>query len=319
MPELPLPLLLDMALANFYAFSLVLVRMSGLMTIGPLFGQSVVPANLRVLLVVVMSLLITPALRNHADTGFHRLDADGSGSLSRDEVPDPLQSRFDSLLGQAGRSDDEGLTADEFRGPLVLPSTILDYAWIAASELLLGLALGLGVFSVMSGLQLAGQLIDQQTGIGLGEIFDPDFDASGSIGGQALFLLGTTIFLMLEPLNGHLMMVSALVETFQTLPVGEAAISPSVVDLLRDTVHLSLVLALRIAAPLLAVMSLLALTMGFLGHSVPQINVLVIGFAVRATVSLLLFSIAFSGVGTVITDTVPMVIDQLRSGLTFLP
>ena len=42
--------LLELAMGQFYAFTLVLVRMSGLMTIGPLFGQSIVPANVRILL-----------------------------------------------------------------------------------------------------------------------------------------------------------------------------------------------------------------------------------------------------------------------------
>ena len=40
---------------NFYQFTLVLARVSGLMIIGPLFGQSVVPVNIRVLLVLTFA------------------------------------------------------------------------------------------------------------------------------------------------------------------------------------------------------------------------------------------------------------------------
>ena len=74
------------------------------------------------------------------------------------------------------------------------------------------------------------------------------------------------------------------------------------IDLLRDLVHQSLVLGLQIAAPLMAAMSLVALTMGFLGHSVPQINVLVIGFPVRALMSLTVLMASLSGVARLVVD-----------------
>jgi len=111
-------------------------------------------------------------------------------------------------------------------------------------------------------------------------------------------------------------MISALVETFQTLPVGEAFVSVSAIDYLRDLVHLSLVLAVQVAAPMLAIMSLVALTMGFLGHTVPQINVLVVGFPIRALANMLILLLTFSGAARLVVDLVPTVIDNMRGILT---
>ena len=54
---------LDYAMLSFYAFTLVVVRTSGLMAIGPLFGHSVVPLHVRLLMVLALSLLITPTMR----------------------------------------------------------------------------------------------------------------------------------------------------------------------------------------------------------------------------------------------------------------
>ena len=137
-----------------------------------------------------------------------------------------------------------------------------------------------------------------------------------SVSSRTLFLLGITVFLVMEPVGGHLLMISALVETFQTLPVGEAFVAVSAVDFARDLVHQSFVVAVGIVAPMLAAMSLVALTMGFLGHSVPQVNVLVIGFAVRAMVNLLILSLTLSGAAKAVVDVVPAVIDQMRFLLT---
>lgn len=308
--------LLEIAVENFYAFILVLVRMSGLMTIGPVFGQRIVPANIRVLLVLALSILITPTLPHQTRRGFQRLDANTDGLLQRQEVPDHLLQQFDALRLRAGKPPGSALDASEFHYLRDVPSTIIDLAWVGIGEFALGLVLGLGVLIILSGLQLAGEIYDQQTGIALGEVASPGLEINGSITGQFLFLLGTALFLLIEPLGGHLLMVGALLETFQTLPIGEAFVSVPAVELLRDLVHQSLVLGVQVAAPLLATMSLVALTMGFLGHTVPQINVLVVGFPIRALVSLLVLAVSLSGVAAVAVDTVPTVIDALTDALT---
>lgn len=325
MPEFAEQFVRQLALGSlmqqFYAFTLVLVRMAGLMTIGPLFGQRLVPVNVRVLLVFAMAVLITPTLTYQTKRGFVRLDANNDGRLTRDETPGQLQPRFDRLLERAGKRPGEALTRAEFEfatTQLAIPPTFVDYAWVGAGEFALGLVLGLGVLIILSGLQLAGELIDQQTGLSLGEIANPGLEIRGSITGQFLFLFGTVLLLITEPLNGHLMLVGSLVETFQTLPVGEAAITESTVELLSTLVQQSLVLGVRVAAPLLAVMSLVALTMGFLGHTVPQLNVLVIGFPVRASVSLIVMGFVIAVAADQIVVALPETIDAIRSNLSGL-
>ena len=314
--EISLRQALDLAMYHFYAFVLVLIRMSGLMTIGPIFGQSLVPVNIRVLMVLCMTLLITPVLPGHTRVGFERLDVNGDGRLVREEVPQQLEGRFDELLASAQKNENGFLTLREFDAPLAIPPTILDLAWVGIAEFALGMVLGLGVLIILTGLQLAGELIDQQTGLALGEVANPGLDINSSMTGQYLFLFGLTVLLLMEPTGIHLLMISALVDTFQTLPVGSAVVSVDAIDLLRDLVQQSLVLGIQVAAPLLATMSLVALTMGFLGHTVPQINVLVIGFPIRVITSLLILIITMSGTAAAITNAVPGIIDGLRAALT---
>ena len=307
--------MLAAGMLHFYAFTLVMTRLSGLMLIGPVLGQSLVPANVRVLLVLTLSLLVTPTLGQQWQRGLTQLDANGDRLIAREELPDHLLTRFDQIAGPPGTPSTE-LSIAAFPSALSLPATLLDYVWIAAGELALGFVLGLGVYIVMSAFQLAGELIDQQTGTSLGEVFNPGLDTTGSLSGQLFFLLATAAFLCLEPLSGHLLMVSALVETFQTLPVGEAFIATPTIELLRDLVHQSLVLGIQVAAPLLATMSLVALAMGFLGHTVPQINVLIVGFPIRILVSLLVLSLTLSGAARAVVDHVPFIITRLLSSLT---
>ncbi len=308
-------MLLSAALVQFYAFTLVVIRLSGLMIVGPFFGQAVVPRNVRVMLVLTMAFVITPALANYSQLVFDKLDANRDGLLSRDEVPQSMLSRYDELCESAGERAANGLTPRDFRVSLQVPRSLIDFAWAIVGELGLGFALGLGMLTILSGLQLAGELVDQQTGLSLGEIANPGLNITGSATGQFLFLFATTVLLVMQPTGYHLTILSALMDTFRSIPLGQAFVTTQTIDLLRDLVHQSLVLGLQIAAPLLATMSLVALAMGFLGHSVPQINVLVIGFPIRALTSLLILVASLSGIARHVSDVVPQVIDSLHHAL----
>jgi flagellar biosynthetic protein FliR len=298
-------------LTQFYAFTLVLVRLSGLMMVGPIFGQRLVPGNLRVLMILALAFLITPSVHDHSRLLFDKLDSNHDDRLTADEVPESLRARYETLRQAAGKEEPGGLTRSEFQSALHSPRTILDYGRVAICELALGFSLGLGVFTILTGLLLAGDLIDQQTGLSLGQIADPSLNITGSVTGQFLFQFAMTVLLVMQPTGYHLTMLSALISTFQSLPLGEAFVSVPVIDLLRDLVHQSLILGVQVAAPLLASMSLVALTMGFLGHSVPQINVMVVGFPIRAAVSLLVLTASLSGIARSVIDLVPATIDAI--------
>lgn len=308
-------MLLSGALAQFYAFSLVFVRMSGLVLIGPLLGQSAVPGQIRVLIAITCSFLITPSLPTQADRAFADLDANHDGRLVRDEVPGVLLAKFESINERGGKPKDFPILRGEWRYSFDSPKSLVAWGILAARELCFGLVLGLGITIVFSGLQLAGEMIDQQTGIGLSGVFNPGLNIDAGVSGQALYLFGITVFLTMSPVAGHLLVVSALLDTFQAIPIGEGFAASSAIDLLSDLVHQSLVLGLQISAPVLVAMAFTGLTMGFLSHTVPQINVLNLGFPIRALINIFLLSLSLSGAAYLLIELIPAVVERLRLSL----
>ncbi len=307
--------LLNAALAQFYIFSLVFVRISGLMLVGPLLGQSAVPTQVRVLIVMTCSFLVTPALPNQAQRAFAKFDQNRDGRLTKAEVPESMHERFEDINGRLEKPKDFPITQSEWRYRFDAPQSLLGWGVLAVRELSFGFVLGLGLSIVFSGLQLAGELIDQQTGIGLSGIFNPGFGVNAGLSGQALYLFGMMVFLTMPPVSGHLLVVSALLDTFQAIPVGDAWISQSAAGLISNLVHQSLVLGIQVAAPVLAAMSFTALTMGFLSHTVPQINVLNLGFPIRALINIFILSLSLSGTAHLLINLLPVVIERLELAL----
>ncbi len=310
-------LMVDAALSYFMTFFLVMIRFSGLMLIGPFFGHTAIPMNVKFLFVFSMALIITPALPNIRDRGFQKLDINQDGVLSGDETPRVYRESIPSqaMLQQSGRYSpaEVEVTPTRFRAAGPVPSTMFDLLWLVGTELLLGMTLGLGVVIILTGLQLAGESFDQQTGTALSEIFNPALGTSISPTGQLLFLLGTTAMLTMSPIDGHLMMLSSLLKTFEVLPVGMATVDIHSLDLMRHLMSQSMVIAIQIAAPLLASMALLSVTMGFLGYTVPQINVLVLGFPIRAMLALTILTVTLSGATDSILEVFVEVLDQITA------
>ncbi len=308
--------LVEAAWLEFYVFVLVFVRVSGLMIIGPLFGQALVPAQVRFLLIFSVALLVTPILglqQRQAAVGW---DQNRDGRISVEEVPGHLTEEFESMLASRGRLANGTISPAEFSVALRQPASVLELMQVIVLELLLGFALGLGVFTLLSGLQLAAQLIDQQAGVALGEVFNPALDVETSHNGQILYMLGIVVLLSAPPLGLHLQMMSALLETFRIFPVGMAVVGEPTIEVLSGLVHQSLVLAVQVAAPMLATMSLVSLALGFLGHSVPQVNVLMIGFSVRTIISILILALTLSGVSDALIERIPQAIAAVQGSFS---
>lgn len=301
----------ETALRHVYLFTLVAVRLSGLMVLTPVFGQASTPMNVRIVLIIALAFLTTPTLDALNRRGFERLDSNGNGRLEAGELPEALAAQFDDDYGTAWRRD--GLSAGQFAQQSRMPETLVDYGAIALGELAIGLALGLGVYTAISSLQLAGHLADQQSGFGLGEVFNPDLGGSGSMTGTFLFGLGIALWLTLPPVGGHAQTLGALLRTFEAIPPGRAWVAPETGELLSELVRGALELALRAVAPLLIFMSLVDLSLGFLGHSAPQINLQSVGYGLRALLALGCLTIVISDAGPVIAGTFESILSRMST------
>lgn len=150
-------------------------------------------------------------------------------------------------------------------------------------ELMIGFILGLSVGIIFLGARLTGMIIGQQAGIALGRVINPMLDAQTTILGQVYFLIFMMIFFAA---GGHRAMVSALLGTFQSIPPGSFRFNASFLTLFERLLTDAFKIAMRLSAPALIALFMASLTMGFLSRTIPQLNVLTVGFAVRVSAAL---------------------------------
>ena len=152
---------------------------------------------------------------------------------------------------------------------------------LVGAELLIGYAVGYLASLPLAGIQSGGHLIDQQMGLGIAGLYNPELDEQGGVTSEVLFIAALAIFVLL---GGHATMLSVLVHSFDRVPPGGLLDAEAVAGLLRLALGLLTVmfeLALRVSAPLLCLIFIERVAMGFIARTVPQMNILSVGFAVN--------------------------------------
>jgi flagellar biosynthetic protein FliR len=167
---------------------------------------------------------------------------------------------------------------------------LAEYGRLLANEALVGLLLGLGINILFSGIQVAGQIVSQLSGVSLADVFSPGFEEEVSIFSQLFYFLTLAVFVAV---GGHRIVTEALLETFVALPPGRAALGAGFVEVLTNSITQAFALGIRAAAPLLTALLLSNLVLGLISRTLPQINVIAVGFGLNAllTMGLLFLSI----------------------------
>jgi flagellar biosynthetic protein FliR len=172
------------------------------------------------------------------------------------------------------------------------PKNLTAYAILIAAELGIGLSLGLGLNLFFTGASMAGEIIGQIGGLTASQIFDPISGDQTPLLSRLFQYLAITVF---AAVGGLHVLVTSLLDTFHTLPPGEAAFQPTIAYALVKILGLSFNLSIRIAAPVMVAVLVAMLVMGLLGKTLPQLNLMAVGFGIN---SVIMFAVMALSIGT---------------------
>jgi flagellar biosynthetic protein FliR len=166
----------------------------------------------------------------------------------------------------------------------------------AVKEAAVGLILGFTAMLIFVAIQLAGEAADIQIGFGMASIVDPLLGTQTALVGQFQFMVATLFFLVI---NGHHYILMALAKSFELVPLNGFVYHTLLTGRVLQIVSDLFLIGLRLGAPVMLAVFLTDLALGLLGRTVPQMNLLLVGFPVKIAVGLtmLIASVPFFMVG----------------------
>ncbi|NQU08221.1 MAG: flagellar biosynthetic protein FliR [Candidatus Abyssubacteria bacterium] len=194
--------------------------------------------------------------------------------------------------------------------PDFLPLEIVPLAWLAINETLVGLVMGVSLVFIFAAIQYAGQIIDFQMGFAIVNLIDPTQDVQIPIMGFFHFLIAILIFLAMD---AHHWIIRALVDSFGIVPLMTAGFSGLVIGGIAKAFGDLFVVAMRIAAPTIAVLMLYNASLGIIAKTVPQINLLIVGFPVRIALGLIVVGLSMTFFQPYLSTAFDLMIENVYS------
>jgi flagellar biosynthetic protein FliR len=192
--------------------------------------------------------------------------------------------------------------------PMVLPGNLGLFMLLVAHEILFGVTLGFISNLIFMALSMAAGLMGLQTGFNAASLFSPFTNISSTALEQFYTLLALALFLAI---NGHHMLIQALVRTFEIAPLGSFVMNAVTIEYLINFSAEIFVIAIRLALPVIGTLLLTDVGLGLIARAVPQIQVFFVGLPLKVGLGFVTLAITLTLTFPVIKTMFSQMIDNI--------
>ena len=175
--------------------------------------------------------------------------------------------------------------------PIPEPKGLFDLSKFLMIDLTIGLGIAYISRLIFAAVQVAGTVVDFQMGFGVVNVIDPQTDTQVSVTAQLQNILAVFIFLAID---AHHYIFQAIVDSFFVInpfEINFASVTPEYVLHLFSATFTT---AVKISAPVMAILFFLSVGLGLVARTVPQMNVFIVGFPLQIGVGLLMVGLSIS-------------------------
>ena len=190
--------------------------------------------------------------------------------------------------------------------PVIEPASGLGLL-ILAQQMIIGFAMGFTLRLVFSAVDMAGNLISYQMGLGFATAYDPQSASQTVVVSEFLGMLALLVFMAID---GHLMVIATLTRSFSVLPIGGAIANGSWSNIANagGVIFSSGVL---LALPVVVTLMITNTALGVLMRVAPQLNLMAIGFPITIILGFAELFISMSHLGAPLQQLLEYGLDSM--------
>lgn len=166
-------------------------------------------------------------------------------------------------------------------------TSVPQFVFAIIMELAVGLVLGFMVNLILTVLIYAGEMIDNQIGLGMAKAMDPSTGVTMPVFANIYYYLFILYFFLT---GGHLSYIKLFAVSYETIPIGfqlgvQAVNIPYIIVTYFTTV---ITLGVKLALPVMATELIVEFCIGVLMKAVPTIQIFVVNIQLKILVGLVL-------------------------------
>jgi flagellar biosynthetic protein FliR len=172
----------------------------------------------------------------------------------------------------------------------MMPMNLFGFLFLALGELILGAVMAFMVRVVLETANLAGEYLSFQMGMTMVNLMDPTTGAQLPVISRLVYIVFVLVFVYA---NGHLIVIKAMVDSFKAAPPGYLYLwGPELFSEVMLAVGRMYILAVKIAAPVVALLFCTKVSFGIVAKAVPQMQVLFVGMPLFILAGLVILGIS---------------------------
>ncbi|MDG6773331.1 flagellar biosynthetic protein FliR [Thiomicrorhabdus sp. ZW0627] len=189
---------------------------------------------------------------------------------------------------------------------LTLPPPVDPFTWLGVlylvQQILIGLVMGTVFLIVFQAFVMAGHIIAMGMGLAFAQMVDPGTGVTSTVVSQYFTIIVTLLFLAM---NGHLVMIQAVVDSFDYLPIGTHFLNQESLRTIVEFGSYMFSAGVLVALPAITALLLINVAFGVVTRAAPALNIFAVGFPVTLLVGLVMLSL-----------TTPLILPHLQELVT---
>jgi flagellar biosynthesis protein FliR len=173
--------------------------------------------------------------------------------------------------------------------PTLFPSDPLLFVFLMVTECVIGFVLGLSIKMVFASVQMAGEFTGFQMGLSMAHTVDPQSGSDSTVIAQFYYFLALLVFLSC---NGHHWFFKSVVQSFRLLPPGGLSIDAGLYRHFLSLLGKMILIGIKLAAPVMAILFLTQVALGIVAKMVPQINILMTSFPLTIGIGMIFIGLS---------------------------
>ncbi len=158
----------------------------------------------------------------------------------------------------------------------------------------------------------AGSVVDFQMGLSMATVYDPQNGVQIALTGQVLQIYYMLLFFAVD---GHLTLIRILLVSGDLVPYGAVVIGRLQADAAVTLFTECVVLAMKLAFPIIAIEFLTEIAIGLLTKIIPQINLFVLNIELKVIIGILALILLISPIGEYLRGLITQMLHEMQSML----
>jgi|TARA_B110000211_G_scaffold167556_1_gene189083 flagellar biosynthetic protein FliR len=161
------------------------------------------------------------------------------------------------------------------------------------NQVLIGAVMGMILQIVNGALVVGGQAVSGAMGLGMANMVDPNMGNVPVI--SQFFVICSTLIFM--GMGGHVLVISLLLESFKSLPIGQMLAPDMLMAVLLQWSTMMFLGALLLALPIMVSLLFVNIGVGVITRAAPALNIFAVGFPAMILVGMVLLATSMTSIG----------------------